>query len=207
MKKENKKKMYKAGLVSLVFVGFVGAILIMTQVGNVIPEQEKVRSWHMVAEWTPLSPLFADADPGAGAGGILNIFMVNHSSVGNLTENTSATVEGWCDANDLGYCNADDSEVDIAHSTDFDFGIKVRANATQAKRAAVWFDTDVRVRVTSADLGLSADTVLTGHILQNNTNDDYIWMMFETKADDTNGFSISKDSTNEVTSIKFECYY
>lgn len=204
---EKKKTIYKAGIFGLFLVGVVSAMLVMTQVGHVLPEQEKVRSWHLEAEWTPLTPLFAEASPGAGVGGILEIYLVNHSAVGNLTENTTGTVEGWCDANDLGYASADDTEVDIAHTTTFDIGIKVRANATQAKRAAVWFSTDVRVRISGTDLGLSADTVLSGVVLQNHTDNTYLWMMFETKADDTNGFSIIKDSTNEITSIKFECYY
>jgi hypothetical protein len=205
MKKEKKKIVFGASVIGALLVGVVSALIVMSSIG--VTPFEKPRSWHVEAEWTPLRPLWAEGNPGAGAGGILEIYLVNHSSDGNLTENTTGTIEGWCDANNLGYCNADDSDVDLAHSTDFDIGIKVRANRTQAYRTDKFFDSDVRVRITSADLSIAADTVLTGHILDNSSSNDYIWMMFETKAADSNGFSIVKDSTNEITSIKFECYY
>jgi len=206
--KKIKKSSKKAGIVhSTVKAGAVIGIfvsLIWAGTGFIPKPVVDEQGWHIV--WEGNFAQAAEANPGAGASGILEIFFVNHSA-SNVTENTSATVEGWCDDNNLGYASADDFDVEIAHSVTFDIAIKVRANQTNAYRTDKFFDSDVRVRMTSSDLGISADTVLTGHVLQNDSSDSFIWMMFETKGSDTNGFSLTKDESNDITSIKFECYY
>jgi len=161
------------------------------------------KSWHII--WEGSFGQAAEAELTSGAGGILEIFFVNHSGSA-LTENTSATIEGWCDDNGLGYASADDFNVELAHSTLFDVGIKVRGNKTQCWRSDKFYDTDLRVRWTSADLSVGADTAMTGVILDNSTDNTYLWMMFY---DDNSGsgFSLSKDASVDITSIKFEAYY
>lgn len=203
-KNKGKKAGIKSGVKAGVIVGII-VCLVWASSGPYPSVVDDGKGWHIV--WEGSFAEAAEASPGAGASGILQIFFVNHSAAGNITENTSATIETWCDAVNLGYTSADDFNVELAHSVDFDIGLKVRANKTHAWRSTVFFDTDVRIRLTATDLSISADTVLSGVVLDNDTVDDYIWMMFETKADDTNGFSLSKDETADITSIKFECYY
>jgi len=204
IKKNNKKA---SVLCSTVKVGAVIGIfvsLIFMGSGFYPRVEMDERSWHVV--WEGNFAQAAESDPGEGASGILEIFFVNHTT-SNVTENTSATIEGWCDDNNLGYASADDFNVELAHSVTFDIAIKVRANQTNAYRTDKFFDSDVRVRMTSSDLGISADTVLDGFVLDNDTTDTFIWMMFETKGNGAGGFSLTKDESNDITSIKFECYY
>jgi len=203
--KKNKVEYKKAGVrMSIVVALVIGMAFAFVAFPHPELVFEDGKNWHVV--WEGSFAEAAEADPGAGSSGILEIFFVNHSA-SNCTENTSGTVEGWCDSNNLGYASADDFNLEIAHSVDFDIAIKVRANRTHAYRTDKFFDSDVRIRLTSSDLSIAADTVITGYVLQNGSSDNFIWMMFETKGKPASGFSLSKDGSADITSIKFECYY
>lgn len=198
-----KKSFFKASVFIMLVIGIVmGAFYY-----DIVTHQE-VKSWHVVMEWTPVDPVYAEANPGAGASGFLEIFIMNHTGTDDnaYKQNTSATIEGWCDAAGLGYCNADDSEIDIAHSTNFHVLVRVRGNATHCKSGATWYDTDLRVRWTSADLSVGADTVMTGYATHNASASTYLYMNFWDN-NTGSGYSISKGATAEITSIKFEAYY
>jgi hypothetical protein len=207
MKKEygNKKAGVKLGTVLGIFT--IVCLLIFTAPQPKV-EYKKDRSWHVI--WEGNFAEAAEADPGAGNSGILNIYFINLTSPPEATfeTNASATMEGWCTANGLGYANADDFNVELAHSVNFMVGIKVRANRTHAYRDTMFYHTDVRVRWTSADLGVGADTVMSVAINDNLTlaSNDFIWLTFY---DDNSGsgYSLSKDETNQITSIKLEAYF
>lgn len=171
-----------------------------------IVQDVDTRSWHVIFEGNLASA--AEADPGSGAGGILEVFFINHTATPATAydENTSATLESWCTAAGLGYASADDFNVELAHTVTFDVVVRVRGNATMCERAGDWFDADLKVEWTSSDLGISADTDMTGVVSYNNTAAPYLWMNFY----DTNGgsgFTLSKDETNTISSIKFSAYY
>ena len=163
-------------------------------------------SWHIV--WEGSFGQAAEADLGSGVGGILEIFFANHSAAPATCydENDSSVIEGWCDTAGLGYANADDFNVELAHSTTFDVVIRVRGNKTQCWRSDKFYDTDLRVRWTSADLSVGGDTEMTGVVSQNDSGIDFLYMNFY---DDNSGsgYSLSKDASADITSIKFEAYY
>jgi hypothetical protein len=161
------------------------------------------KTWHVLFEGNLASA--AEADPGAGAGGILEIYLINHTDA-VTTQNTTATIEGWCDAAGLGYASADDFNTELAHSVAFDVCVRVRGNATQCKRGAIWHGGDLKVEWTCSGLSVGADTAMVGAITYNNTGASYLWMNFED--DNSNaGFTLPKDASYDITSIKFSAYY
>lgn len=199
MKKTINKK--KAGIRTGLVIALVLGMLFTVQ--NISIQQDKdTKSWHIV--WEGNMAQAAEANPGAGAGGILEIFFYPHDADPATTyaENTSATLE----AASLGWANADDFNTELPHSTLFDVVVRVRGNQTQCWRINKYYDTDLRVRWTSADLSVGADTVMTGVISYNNTGVSYLWMNFY----DNNGaagYNLPKDTSYDITSIKFEAYY
>ena len=204
---ENKRSfsLKAGGILSGFVVGVVIGIVLFAGIGDPIINDNDFRSWELVAEWTPVSPVYAEADPGAGNSGILEIFYVNHSA-GNdyASENTSATLETWCDTSGLGYCNADDSDTELAYDTAFDIVVRVRCN-DDAKRDSTWWDTDVRVRMTSADLSIAGDTEMTRSITANNSDYTFLYLNFYLDGGGS-GYTLTKGESNEITSIKFEIY-
>jgi hypothetical protein len=210
MKKEKRKfskrgKFGSAALISALVIGIMFGYMTLPHPQLVNDE----KGWHIIFDGNLAQA--AENNPGAGASGILQLFFPNHSAdPGNAyDENTSATIEGWCTANMPGktpYSSSDDFNLELDHTTTFDFIIKVRVNKTHAWNGTAFIDAWVRVNWTSADLGIGADTGMTGVILTNDSSDNYIWMMFY----DTNGgsgFSLSKDQSADITSIKLEVYY
>jgi len=199
----NKKK---AGIRSGIVIALV--IGIMFSYATVPHPQitQDNRGWHVIWEGNLVQA--AEADPGSSVGGILEIFFINHSATPDTTYtvNDSSVFETWCTAGGLGYVSADDFNLELSHSTLFDVVVRVRGNATQCWRDTQWQDTDLRIRWTCADLSVGADTVMTGVVSQNDSGDPYIWMNFY---DDNSGsgFSLTKDSSADITSIKFEAYY
>ena len=177
---------------------------------NVDDEPTETKMWRVIDSWPPLG---AEADPGSGSSGILSVYFVNYT--GGLdppSTNDSNDLETWA-ANvgatpSEGYNNTDDFRQQLQHSTTFYIIVRIRANATHAKRT-VWQDTDVRVRWTASDFSIGADTVMSSVVTANNSNYAYIWMNFY----DTNsgsGFSLTKGQVAEdaqIDSIKLEAYY
>jgi len=203
--KNKKKNIKKAGVFLGVLTGVIAVVVIMANVSDTIEKGNLTKvekKYHLIQEITPVA---AEADPGAGNSGILEIYIYPHSGDPGTTyaENTTGTLEAAA----LGYCNADDSEVEnIPYSTTFDVVVRVRGNDTHCKRDGTWFDTDLRVRWTCAGLSVGADTEMTGVISANDSGYDFLYMNFY----DTNsgsGYTISKDQTVEITSIKFEAYF
>jgi hypothetical protein len=120
--------------------------------------------------------------------------------------NTSATLETWCDAANLGYASADDFNTELAHSVLFDIVIKVRVNKTHAWDGAKFVDAWVRMNLTSADLGIGALSAMEKNVLTNDSGDDYIWIMFYYDFSNA-GYDLSKDQSADITAIRLEAYY
>jgi len=201
---EKKKKIdIRYGVVAFLVIGIMFSYTVLPRP---VLEQDENKSWHIIWEGTLAEA--AEADPGSGNSGILEVFIINHTATPDTAyaENTSATLEGWCTANNLGYASADDSNIDIAHSTSFDIVVRVRGNQTHCYRTDKFFHTDLRVRITSSDLSIGADTEATCVVTHNDSSDDFIHCNFY-EDNSGSGFTISKDSTNEIDNIKFEAYY
>jgi hypothetical protein len=193
-----KEKNWRARVLRpIILIGIVAGI-IWASAGPYprIVQDEDTRSWHVV--WEGSFAEAAEADPGAGASGILEVFI--YATGGTYTTNLT---EG--DADTFGWASADATEIDVPHSTAFDVVVKVRGNATHCKRDTTWYDTDLRVRITWSDKGLS-DEVAESNIIVNNTNNEFLWMNFH--IDNSNsGYTITKSETTEIQNIKFEAYY
>jgi len=193
-------------------VGLVLALVCAMFVVGMMPHptiQNDDKGWHVVWEGSLSDYVYAaEANPGAGVSGILEIFIINHTASPDTAydENSSSDMESWCTAAGLGYCNADDSNIDIAHTTDFDIVVRVRGNQTICHDGSQFMDSYLRVRITSADLSIGADTEMTGVVSQNSSGNTYLWMNFY-EDNSGSGYSISRDETAEITSIKFEAYY
>jgi len=194
-------------------IGMIIAVATVTLMGfaGQYPRLEKTddgRSWHVI--WEGNLAQAAEATPGAGAGGILGVYIMNHTATPATAydDNDSANFETWATEHDLGYANADDTNIDIAHSTDFDIVVRVRGNQTHCWDGSQWVDSYLRVRVSSSDLNLAADTEATLVVSENDSGKSFLWVNCYIDEDQAAGnLNIARDETAEITSIKFEAYY
>lgn len=155
MKTEKEYRMMKAGIGLALIFGIAGIVTIANMDIDDSVKIETMETWNDIDGWWNLA---GEANPGAGASGILEIFFINHSADKYYTqENTTATLEAHCTNNGFGWVNADNQELDIAHTATFDILVKVRGNATHCKHGATWFDSDLNVTMTWSDKGLTND--------------------------------------------------
>jgi hypothetical protein len=164
------------------------------------------KGWHILFEGNLAQAV--EGDPGAGQSGILEIFFINHSAGNDYKAvNDSSTLEGWCDAANLGYANNDAFNVELAHSVLFDIAIKVRVNATEGKDGANYNDAYIRMNITSTDLGIvPALSPMDKNVLTNDTGDSYIWLMFYYDFGGA-GYDLSKDQTADIDALVLSAYY
>ena len=160
------------------------------------------RSWHVIWEGS-LADALEEASIAGDGSGILCVYFVNTSDADGRTMNTSYTIQGWCNSSGLGYTNADDQQIDLKSATNFEIWVRIRANATIAKRGASWFDSDIRVRITSADMSIGADTACTNYVSSNNSTYNFLYVNCVL----VGPYTISKGATLQITAIKFEAYY
>ena len=189
MKEKKMKNSVRFAMVATVLVMVVMASLLM-------PVND--RSWKVVFD----TATAAEADPGAGKSGILSVYIMPEAFA-DYTQNTSGTLEAAC----WNYGNADDSNVDTQHTDDFGILVRARINKTHCWDGAQFIDSYCRVRISSTDLNLAADTVMTASISYNDSGQDYIWMNFWLSEDQgAANLNIVRDETAEITSIKLEAY-
>jgi len=154
MKKDKKHNMKKAGVLLALGVFTVSAVVLIANMSLDPSPMISTSKWNEIQRYH----LGAEATPAAGASGILEIFFINHSADKYYTqENTSSVLEAHCTANGFGYANADNQELDIAHSTAFDILVKVRGNVFHCKHGATWWDSDLNVTMTWSDKTLTND--------------------------------------------------
>jgi len=206
--KDIKNKKNKAGVLSknfkvIAFVLGIAFALVWSMAGPYPSVVDDEHGWRVV--WDGNFASAAEGDPGAGASGIVWIGFVNHSASHNYP-NASGTIEGWCDANNLGYASADDFNVEIAHDCDFDIVIKVRVNKTHAWDGSAFVDSWVRMYINSSDLSLSSEAMEGPEIGLNDSGKDYIWLYFYVDFSDS-GYDFAKDQSANIDDIKLEAYY
>jgi len=202
-----KRKSSKAGIFLGIFL--VCFILIM----NVQIEEEP--KWRVI--WKGSLAEAAEADPGAGASGFLEVFFINHTATPTTAydENSSATLESWCVANMPGktpYANADSFYVELQSEQSFDFVVRARFNKTHCWDVDKFIGarTRVRITVTSSDWadGENIADAIGGRVESyNNTGADYIWENFYWNADDNNGYQITDDGTITISEISIEAQF
>ena len=209
---KNKKRVKKASLnLGLISLLVIGTLFIFSAQLYTLRVEVDEKGYHVIWEGTLAEA--AEADPGSGASGFLSVYFHPHQATPHASymENSSSNLESNCTTNGLGFANADDQEVDLAHSTTFDVVFLVRGNATHCKVGGTFYDTNLKIQWTCADLSVGADTELThlageGNAVSNNTDYEFLRMTFW---DDNSGsgFTISQDQTVEITSIKLLAYY
>jgi len=207
-KKRNRSK-FGYGLIAVLVIGMVFGY--MTIPRPVLQVDEDTGEWHIVWEGNLASA--AEANPGTGASGFLSVYFHPHQATPHASyfENSSSNLESNCTTNSLGFANADDTEVDLAHSTTFDVVVRARGNVSNCQVGGTWFDTNLKVQWTSASLAVSADTELSlvGGNASATSNDSAFTYMYMNFWDDNGGtgYTISQDQSLEITSIKLLAYY
>jgi hypothetical protein len=201
MYEKKKYGILKAGVIICIVLGIVFGMVVNQP-------QPYQKSWHTVFEGSLSALAMELANPGSGTSGILAIYIMNATGTNDDARdtNSSYTVQGWCNTSGLGYCNADNSMIDIAHTTNFEIWVYVRGNSSVCKRGATWWDSDVKVEITSTDLSIAADTDCENHVAGNNSAWDYLYVMCCLEGP----YTIAKGAAvgdAEIDSIKLSFYY
>lgn len=210
MKIRNKQKERKAGISLGIVSGLIIGILLLysTMPVPVIVPTDDGKSWHIIFEGNLVQA--AEATPGAGVGGILEVFFVNKSAnpATDYARNDSSELETWATAANLGYASVDDFNLEIEHSVDFTIVVRVRGNETMCNRVDDFMDEYLRVNITSADLNINALTAMSPLVTFNDTSKKSIWMNFYLEQDAAAGnLNIARDETAQITAIVFSAYY
>lgn len=205
----------RLGILTGVVACFVVLIVVNASM-DVKPIYESEEIWQEVYRWTPHG---AEANPGAGASGFLEIYFMNLSTwtAGGYGVNVTATLEGWCDANmpsasPNAWASADSFDIeDFESSKTFVIGVRARWNATHAKDGADWFgnDTEVQITVTCTgwDVGGNINNV-TGTMIESSNNSAYDFLYTNTWW--TNGgvgYQISDDAVMTISEVYLEARF
>jgi len=215
MKNKNKKikKMKQTTIVIALICGMLFSVFSLPH-----PEIKDEPSWHVIWKGSFAEFAMAEADPGSGVAGILEIFFVNNTKEANnsYSINTSATIEGWCTAAGLGFADADDFYTELSHSVAFDIVVRVRANKTicanSTESYGVYNQGRLRVNITSADLGINALSPMVQVNTSNLSGNPYcysnFWINWTGAYDPTDtGYQLTVDQVATITEIRFEAYY
>jgi hypothetical protein len=194
--KEHKRFAF-GGLLTIGLV--VGMLVAMQTVPNVLD----IPGWNTIAS-------AADGNPGAGASGILEIFIYPHQAVPATAYHSNLTsAAAYASRNTLnGACTGN-----VPYATTFDIVIKCRYNATHAYNttSSAWMLSWCRGLMTCANLGVGADVLMTAvNITYGATSSTYQWVNFWIADSDGGagaGFTITHGQVVNVTSFKMQAYY
>jgi len=201
--------MKKKGVLSRrgVHVGIVITLVLavygFSTVVPVIYNQE--RGWSTIWELAR-----GDGNPGAGASGVLQIYVYPHQAVPGTayaSNLSTATAFAWGDNLNQQLPNGGTS---VPFDTAFDLVVKVRANQTHAwnTSSSQWMMTWIRAYMTCADLSVAGDTECVE--TQIATANDYVWTHYYLQDADGgagNGFTISHGEKVNVTNFKFQAFF
>jgi len=187
---EKRKKSILASLVvvSMILIGAFGVYLTM-------PPSEDGKGG-----FGTLKVSAEEADPGAGKSGILEIFVIDHANrpanyALNISEGASYV---------LGYGNATSFSINIPHDTAFDIVVKCRANTTHAyNNSGSNWETDWIRCILNATGAITINEDMSETEITNNSN--YIWVNYWID-NSGSGYTIGRDETLNIGTIKFEYY-
>ena len=196
MEKETKKAIKDTGIVGCLFAGFVVALVIMSNVGNVVNQPTVTQG-----EWRQIvMPALGDNTPGEY--GWLN-FSVTQNGVNAFTTNIThnATVYASTDTNGS---NANER---VPHSTAFEISLKILLNAT-------WIDSDgtfqkdyLKCWVNCTDTTPAIDTVVaTIYNITGTTDPNHYWV-YAVVDNSGSGYTITDGLHVDSVSYTFEGYY
>lgn len=180
--KKIKKKYSSLGVI--VGVAIVTFILYTSVLSNI--QIKQTPTWHVI--WEGSLAEASEANPGAGAGGFLEIFFLNYSATPSTTyaRNDSSSFETWADANLLAtgsgghaYASATSFNLQLKHDVRIDIVIRCRFNVTQAYTDSEWIDANCRCNITCAGGGITISNVAgTRGISENVSGHNYIYINF-----------------------------
>lgn len=198
-KKEIKKKYGKTlvggTMFTLIAVAFVTGLMINASIFNTVETQPVLKpGWNTVA---------ADGDPGAGASGMLEIFIYPHDAdpavtyASNLSSASAYASRNTWNGTLTG---------DVPYDTAFDIVIKVRFNTTHAynSTSSAWEIALVRANITCADLSIGALTAMSK--AQITTTATYMWVNFYMNNGGA-GYTRTHGVNTNVTSLVIQAYY
>jgi len=201
MKKESRKGVRYGLVIAIVF-----SVLFVVALNPQIIVQNDEEGYATVKFDFPVS-LAAEADPGAGNGGILSVYFINYTAAQTPpTTNDSSDLETWAaNVGYVSYNNTSPFQQQLKHTTTFAVVVRVRGNAEQCKRGTDFYDTDLNVTWRCDDFTVADGTSMTGYVSYNNSGDEYLYMNF---VDDNGGagYSLNKDQSVTIQNIKFDAY-
>lgn len=210
--KEKNKRNIKAGIRPGLIIGLI-VVSLFTMYSIPHPYIEPGNdegTWHVV--WKGNLAQAAEADPGAGEGGFLQIFFPNVTATPNAAydENESTEIESWCVANMPGktpYASADEFKLELDHTTTFSILVKVRYNKSAGPwTGAAWTNASWRVNITVTGGITITDVTGIGVELKNDSALAYYWGNVYWD-DGGSGYSLTADATADITEISIEAKY
>ena len=156
-----------SAMLSALAVGAVVAMVFMFS-ANI----DEITIDEAIRKWNPL----ADADPGAGNCGVVNIHIYPHDAApattygSNITEGNSYT---------YGHANTTFGQNGyVPYDTTFDIVIRYRFNSTVAKATTnnTWMLSWVNMTIRIPDLGINANTTMSK--VNITTTPNYMWVSF-----------------------------
>ena len=200
-----------------VFTGLLVCVVSLLIVWANLPAEIIVeKDWQVVQVWSPLG---AEANPGAGASGFLEIYFMNVSTwtSGGYGVNVTGTLEGWCNANaptasPNSWASADNFDIETFPSeTTFVIGVRARWNSTHAKDGANWFgnDTDVQITVTCTSWNVGANiNNASGTMIESSNNSAYDFLYTNTWwTNGGTGYQISDDAVMTISEVYLEARF
>lgn len=194
--KEIKRQIKGSMMLTCIAIGAICALMLLatTDVQQVVSTIGQ-KGWNNVA-------LAAYADPGAGNGGFLEVFIYPHQATpamayaDNLTEGASYAYSNVFDAAMTG---------NVPYTDTFDIVYAVRYNVTQAYNTtgSTWETSWTKGLITCADLSIGADTVMTGVTIGSDA--DYIWINFYMDNGGA-GYQLYHGQNVNITSFKMQYY-
>jgi hypothetical protein len=190
------RKYMKSAAVAMIAIGvLIGVVIVSNMNPTQLIQTIGQKGWHNVA--------MAEGDPGAGASGVLEIYVYPHQAdPGTAYQANLSTVSAYGYSDNL---NASAGS-NIPYDTAFDIVVKCRFNTTHAYNttASKWMDSWVRANITCANLEISSLSAMTWMQITNNS--EYMWGNFYINNGGT-GYMISRGESVNITLFSIQAYY
>jgi len=194
--KEHKTKLVGSVMFILIVFGVASGLIIANTPMGVDKAVMDCKEY----SWKPVA---SDGNPGAGASGMLEIFIYPHDADPDTTYATNlSSASAYASRNTWNGTLTGN----VPYDTEFDIVIKARYNVSHAYNttSSAWDMAYVKALITSADLGIGADTEMSKVQTANNT--DFMWVQFYMNNGGA-GYTRSHGLTTNVTSVKLQAFY
>jgi len=195
MKQKTKQDMKAGGILSLITLGFIVGILVLSSgFGNVVVKESMVREWKLV----PLGDASLD-----GATKVMYVMAYPHQA-----DPATAYASNLSNATAYEYYDALDSEMtgETPYDTTFDIVVKMCINVTHGYNStgSTWELGWVNATLTSADLSIGANTAMNEQQIGSGTT--YLFVHYYLN-NSGSGYQISHGETYNCTNYEFWAYY